>query len=403
MFVLEVDTLIQKTLEAMEADHFHKGYIASSRKNMMSFLSYAETHQYQFFSNELVEEYLSQFPDNFDNKNQHKVYLSQYRTVRRLQRYLESGIVYLEYETKPVMRRIAPNFLSVIGEYDRQEEESGLSRASLIKNQRPVCYLFEYMTELGHTKLSDIQPGDTLNAIERMLEEHYTPSSLATALSGMRRLYKMFSELQPYAMEIPSRILRKVDIIEVYTEEEQKTIRDFLLNPVGVSNRDVAICFLSFETGLRNVDICGLKKTNIEWKNNRINILQSKTRQPLSLPIRSTYGNAMVDYLRFERPRVDSEYFFLTVTRPYRKLNNTWGIIKSILEKAGIDSHSRILGTRMFRHNAASVMVSKEVPITEIKEELGHTQLDSTMRYVSTDKEKMRLLTLSCPKGGLQA
>ena len=41
------------------------------------------------------------------------------------------------------------------------------------------------------------------------------------------------------------------------------------------------------------------------------------------------------------------------------------------------------------------------VRYAHIKETLGHSSKDSTMRYVTTDKDVMRTLTLPCPIGGV--
>jgi site-specific recombinase XerD len=54
----------------------------------------------------------------------------------------------------------------------------------------------------------------------------------------------------------------------------------------------------------------------------------------------------------------------------------------------------------MFRHNAASTMLRKGVPLPAISEELGHKCMDSTMVYLSTDQETMSSLTLPLPKEG---
>ena len=255
------------------------------------------------------------------------------------------------------------------------------------------------MTSLGYEKLADIQHGDTIAAIEDMLEKHYDPTSLVTAISGMRRFYEMFPELRPYRLEIPSRMPRKRSIIDVYSEEEQDKIASRLSSP-DISRRDAAICLLSFETGLRSVDICNLKLGDVDWKHDVIHIVQSKTGRPLNLPIRSSYGNAMVDYLLKERPACNENYFFLSVHAPYVKLNTTWHIVRAVVSAAGVETSGRLVGTRMFRHNAASTMLRKGVPLPAIAEELGHKCQDSTMVYLSTDKKTMSSLTLPLPKEG---
>jgi integrase len=85
-------------------------------------------------------------------------------------------------------------------------------------------------------------------------------------------------------------------IIAVLEEREHEAFAEYL-KTVTLSARDMAICRLAFETGMRAVDICNLKIADIDWANDRIHITQQKTSKPLELPLRATYGNAIADYL----------------------------------------------------------------------------------------------------------
>ena len=111
-------------------------------------------------------------------------------------------------------------------------------------------------------------------------------------------------------------MIRERTIIDTYTEEEQEKIKAVLFSD-DITRRDAAIGLLCFETGLRAVDIKKMKLTDIDWKHNVIHIIQSKTKEPLNLPLRSSYGNAMVDYLLSERPECESEVFFLSAIHPF--------------------------------------------------------------------------------------
>ena len=44
----------------------------------------------------------------------------------------------------------------------------------------------------------------------------------------------------------------------------------------------------------------------------------------------------------------------------------------------------------MLRHNAASVMVRNEVPVSTIAAVLGHSSTDTTDIYITTDEAKLR-------------
>jgi len=47
-------------------------------------------------------------------------------------------------------------------------------------------------------------------------------------------------------------------------------------------------------------------------------------------------------------------------------------------------------GSRLLRHNAASRMLKKGVPIQTIASALGHTSTDTTDIYLTTDEKRLR-------------
>lgn len=65
-------------------------------------------------------------------------------------------------------------------------------------------------------------------------------------------------------------------IIKIYDQNERNSIDRVLAQGV-LSKRDTAICMMLMETGIRGVDICNLKLTDIDWKKDIIYITQKKT------------------------------------------------------------------------------------------------------------------------------
>lgn len=390
---------INSVLECQRENGHSDSYLVDLQRTYNRLLNHSEQLGTEYLTDKLVTQFLSDNKSSRSGEYRHERFLAHNRCIRFLESYLETGKVSINKFHEPVGQVISDGFTEALVLYDQAEEASGLSQASLVKNRRPIRYLLEYMTSLGYQKLSDIQPGDTIKAIEDMLDKHYDPTSLVTAISGMRRFYEMFPEIRQFRLEIPSRMPRKRSIIDVYSEDEHEKIAAFLSSS-DISRRDAAICLLSFETGVRSVDICNLRLSDVDWKHNVIHIVQSKTQRPLNLPIRSSYGNAMVDYLLKERPHCKEDYFFLSANAPYVRLNTTWHIVRAAVSAAGVETTGRLTGTRMFRHNAASTMLRKGVPLPAISEELGHKCQDSTMVYLSTDQKTMSSLTLPLPKAG---
>lgn len=399
--ILTLEEAIEGVLQCQKEVGHPESYLIDMKQTYNRLLKLAEQHGEIYFSDELASLFLKDNKNSLTGEYRHGRFQAHNRCLRFLRSYLETGRATIKKYHAPVGAAISDGFSDALKLYDQREEASGLSDSSLVKNHRPIRYLLEYMTALGYQQLSDIQHGDTIKAIEDMVDKHYDPTSLVTAISGMRRFYEMFPELQLFRLEIPSRMPRKRSIIDVYSEEEQEKIASRLLS-TDISRRDAAICLLSFETGLRSVDICNLRLGDVDWKHNTIHIVQSKTLKPLTLPLRTSYGNAMVSYLLGERPSCDVDYFFLSVKAPHVKLKTTWHIVKAVVSSAGVETDGRLTGTRMFRHNAASSMLRKGVPLPAITEELGHRSQDSTMVYLSTDQENMSSLTLPAPRGGME-
>lgn len=74
-------------------------------------------------------------------------------------------------------------------------------------------------------------------------------------------------------------------------------------NPVG--KRDYAMILLAIRLGLRGSDIKSLKFHDIDWDKETITVVQSKTKEPVALPLLVDVGMALVDYLRNSRPISD--------------------------------------------------------------------------------------------------
>lgn len=78
---------------------------------------------------------------------------------------------------------------------------------------------------------------------------------------------------------------RETEIIEVYSREELESMEKMLSSGI-MTKRDIAICRLLLETGLRGTDICSLKLEDIDWQMDTIYIDQDKTKKPLIMPLK---------------------------------------------------------------------------------------------------------------------
>jgi integrase len=183
------------------------------------------------------------------------------------------------------------------------------------------------------------------------------------------------------------------------TQEEEQSVWNVLKTDV-VSSRDKAIMALLLLTGLRAVDIMNLRLCDLDWKCDFINISQSKTHEPLVLPLLPPIGNAIARYILNDRPKTDSPYVFLSDNAPHKPLKEhsaCYSVVRNIFSHAGIRLGNEMKGTRLLRHHVASKMLKKGVPVQTISLILGHVNPNSTDIYLTTDEKELRdcALTLS--------
>ena len=162
-------------------------------------------------------------------------------------------------------------------------------------------------------------------------------------------------------------------------------------SPVG--KRDYAIIYLASHTGLRAIDITNLKFKDIDWINDKINIIQKKTGGYLSLPLESDTGNAIADYILNGRPESESEYIFLRSLSPYTKLcnNRSVGIIIEKYMRMAKIFHQAYDGKSFhaLRRSVATWMLESDIPLSTISQVLGHQCMNSAKAYLSMSEKKL--------------
>lgn len=185
----------------------------------------------------------------------------------------------------------------------------------------------------------------------------------------------------------------------VYTPEEVLSIENAInRNKVG-GKRLYSTFLLASRLALRISDIIRLKLKDIDWDRNIIRIVQYKTGKTVELPLLADVGNAIIDYLRNERPISKNEHVFLTLKPPYQRISKdivNIGIRKAFND-AGINAGRRHHGIHAMRHSLASELLSSQVPLSTIAGVLGHTSQTSTMNYLRVDIESMKHCLLTVP------
>jgi integrase len=165
-------------------------------------------------------------------------------------------------------------------------------------------------------------------------------------------------------------------------------------NPIG--KRDYAIILLIARLGLRSGDVVNLKFENINWEENRISITQQKTGRPLTLPLLEDVGLAIIDYLKFGRPKCEYQNIFVIHKPPETPctVGGMYTLVSNRISRAGLHKNKKKRGPHALRHSLASRLLEENIPLPIISEILGHASSNTTATYLSIDINKLRQCAL---------
>ncbi len=235
----------------------------------------------------------------------------------------------------------------------------------------------------------------------------YTYKTVEQNIFSLRAFFRFLLETDEVQIDFASKTpmvqaRKQTRIPSVWTKDELKQLFTAIDRGSPKGKRDYAIILLACRLGMRCTDIKNLKMDNFHWNEKNIIFIQSKTRTALSLPLASEVGWAVIDYLKYGRPKIDSPYVFVKHMAPFDSFsegNRLNQIIKRYMEIAHIPTLKKKRGMHSLRHTMASMLLEKNTPLSTIADILGHVDNDSTAVYLKVDIKKLKQCSLDFEEG----
>ena len=190
------------------------------------------------------------------------------------------------------------------------------------------------------------------------------------------------------------------DIPRAFTEPQIEAVLETARrdrSPTGL--RDYAMLLMLATYGLRSGEVVRLRLEDIEWREERLRVRQSKTGVESFLPLMPAVGEALVNYLKDGRPQTERREVFLRVRAPFGPLAGPASFATVIfrrLREAGIEVKGRH-GAHAFRFARALSLLRASVSPKWIGDLLGHRSSSSTQTYLRLATEDLRALSLEVP------
>lgn len=180
-----------------------------------------------------------------------------------------------------------------------------------------------------------------------------------------------------YGLAKPPKFLRPKEI--------QKLFAGFTLSSDS-DIRTYATMHLAYTLGLRPKEVALIKLDDISFSKAELNLTDRKNNRPITLPISDVTLKAVAAY-RIARPHAKHNTLFISLYPPYRPVSpNTIGQhIRKAMKTAGLLST-----TYWLRHTYAQNLLESGASVFEVKEMLGHDDIESTKQYLHVHIQLMR-------------
>jgi len=167
-------------------------------------------------------------------------------------------------------------------------------------------------------------------------------------------------------------------------EEVERVLAACPTTPRGL--RDRAALLLLIRLGLRAGDVSKLRFSDLCFETATIRV-SGKGRREVRLPLPQDVGDALLEYLRTGRGKVQSEFVFLRSLAPLQPFSLPQAavthIARAALRRAGVQPPKR--GAHVFRHTAACQMLRQGVGLEAIADVLRHRSVGTTGIYAKVD------------------
>ena len=363
-----------------------------------------ENQGLEFFDVNIVNAYSQDIDNRFYNGEVRKKYYQMLcRETRRFLIYAKSGKLELRNPQIGSRQAIAPEFEKIADRYLAHETHQNTRN-----DVRWVTHkYFAWLEEHGHENLHMVG-AEQIQKFILDCSKQMAPSSIHNVKLYLTKLYIFLHEsglsdssyqaLLSFKVNRESKIyptLPKSDIAKMLEAIDRKTV---------TGKRAYAVMLLGIVLGLRACDVVNLKLTDIDWINGEIKVLQSKTAKTVVLPLTEDVGMALQDYILNARPKTNSKHIFIRLNAPFNAIKAavTIGeIFRDCCIAAGIDHGKRF---HSLRRTLGTSMVNSGTAVTTVAQILGHTEIDSTKKYIAVDCEHLKLCALSfegiAPIGG---
>ena len=254
-------------------------------------------------------------------------------------------------------------------------------------SERSLKYYRTTLSKMNAKMDKSVRQVET-NDIRNYISNYENESNAGkVTLDNIRRIISSFFawlEDENYIIKSPARRIHKIrvgkTVKDVYSDEDLEIMRDCCKN-----TRDLAIIDVLSSTGIRVGELVNLNISDIDFEKRECIVLGKGKKQ------RKVYFDARTkihlhDYITSRHD--GGAALFVSLNNPYNRLSIRG--IEIILHKIGSNLKSTKVHPHKFRRTLATKAIDKGMPIEQVQVLLGHSQIDTTLRYAMVNQNNVK-------------
>lgn len=319
-------TYLPDLISELEQELLRLGYTKGSmtfyRRRWNQLMAYAEDRGECYYTEQLGMDFLKEFfgvtQEDF-SRTLPQAETQEIRVIRMVGDFqLHHAVLRRYLKHKEILT--TPFFVDIRSRFQSSCEKKGYSQITTEHYVKQSSYLMDYLAAQGMNDFTAVTL-DTVNAYIRTLAG-FSYKTVEQHICSLRAFFRFLYQegIMPddLAAKMPMVKARKQTAIpSVWTHEELKQLVGAIDRESPKGRRDYAIILIACRLGLRCTDIKNLCFENFNWTEKKICFTQSKTGQPMELPLVPDVGWAVIDYLKYGRPKVDSSRIFVRHMAPF--------------------------------------------------------------------------------------
>jgi integrase/recombinase XerC len=253
----------------------------------------------------------------------------------------------------------------------------------------------------GEVVFTALQPADVRQFIAEQLKPRATSAKASLVATALRAYFRYRSaggddvHALSGVIALPA-YWNLATLPKALTDNEVNRLLNAFPPELPSCRRGYAMVRCALDLGMRAGEIAKLALADIDWQAGTVTLRSTKSRRENILPLPISTGQAIADYLRYERPRTTNPAVFVRRLAPHDVPISAYAVhrlIRDAYRRIGLD-HGR---THALRHTLARRLLEQGDSLKEVADILRHRSLDTSLIYAKLDSRKLSAVALPWP------